>query len=173
MKKSIFNCEVCQKNVPISGHVFCISMQDANSPFSTPLPNLGSRILYYCEECFEAVAGDDIISLIKQPSANTKPSKRGLFTLAPPSTTTYTLTYSCSLPTCTFTSIDRTNFKNCVNLCDRCFNGLNNNVLLHPACKKCGSACVLRVNKGRRGMESAFWGCSKYPTCLGTRKVQK
>ena len=38
-----------------------------------------------------------------------------------------------------------------------------------PRCPRCGSAMVHRI--ARRGAERgrAFWGCSRYPTCSGTR----
>jgi len=39
----------------------------------------------------------------------------------------------------------------------------------HPVCPRCGSAMVLRT--ARRGANSGnqFWGCTKFPTCKGTR----
>lgn len=39
----------------------------------------------------------------------------------------------------------------------------------NPSCPKCGSAMVLRT--ARRGIRAGrtFWGCSRYPTCTGTR----
>jgi len=42
-------------------------------------------------------------------------------------------------------------------------------VIEAPACPQCGSKMVLR--EARRGARAgqAFWGCSQYPGCRGTR----
>jgi restriction system protein len=38
-------------------------------------------------------------------------------------------------------------------------------------CPTCGSAMVKRVAKRGRFAGNSFWGCSKYPTCHGTRPL--
>jgi restriction system protein len=38
-----------------------------------------------------------------------------------------------------------------------------------PACPSCGSAMVLRQAKRGRNAGGRFWGCSRFPTCRGTR----
>lgn len=38
--------------------------------------------------------------------------------------------------------------------------------MVHPSCPKCGSTMHRRI--GRYG---AFWGCSRYPVCRGTRQI--
>lgn len=40
-----------------------------------------------------------------------------------------------------------------------------------PKCPKCGSAMVKRVAKGGANVGQAFWGCSTFPKCRGTRPV--
>jgi four helix bundle suffix protein len=37
-----------------------------------------------------------------------------------------------------------------------------------PLCKLCGSHMALRTAKGGKNPGSQFWGCSGYPTCMGT-----
>lgn len=38
-------------------------------------------------------------------------------------------------------------------------------------CPKCGAAMVKRTAKKEANAGSAFWGCSTYPTCRGTRPI--
>lgn len=38
-----------------------------------------------------------------------------------------------------------------------------------PECPKCSSEMVLRTAKKGANAGSQFWGCSRYPTCIGTR----
>ena len=38
-----------------------------------------------------------------------------------------------------------------------------------PACPTCGSRMVLRTARRGRNAGNNFWGCSKYPSCTGTR----
>lgn len=40
-----------------------------------------------------------------------------------------------------------------------------------PACPRCQSAMVKRTAKRGANAGSAFWGCSQYPACKGTRTV--
>lgn len=40
-----------------------------------------------------------------------------------------------------------------------------------PTCPKCGSAMVLRKVKQGTRTGQALWGCSRFPTCRGTRPV--
>lgn len=37
------------------------------------------------------------------------------------------------------------------------------------SCPRCGSAMVKRVAKQGAGIGNAFWGCSRFPGCRGTR----
>ncbi len=46
--------------------------------------------------------------------------------------------------------------------CSRC----RNKKFSIPTCPDCGATMTLR-----RGKFGAFWGCSMYPNCLGTRKL--
>jgi len=39
-----------------------------------------------------------------------------------------------------------------------------------PACNKCGEAMVLRKARSGKLAGHAFWGCSAFPKCRGTRK---
>jgi DNA-binding helix-hairpin-helix protein with protein kinase domain len=39
------------------------------------------------------------------------------------------------------------------------------------ACPRCGSKMVKRLAKRGRNAGSYFWGCSRYPTCRGTRNI--
>jgi restriction system protein len=39
------------------------------------------------------------------------------------------------------------------------------------ACPRCGSAMVSRIAKQGAKAGTAFWGCSQYPTCRGTRNA--
>lgn len=41
-----------------------------------------------------------------------------------------------------------------------------------PACPVCNKAMVLRTARQGRNAGSQFWGCSCYPNCKGTRKVE-
>lgn len=41
-----------------------------------------------------------------------------------------------------------------------------------PSCPECGSVMVLRQPKEGQDWE-AFWGCSKYPRCKGTRQIDE
>lgn len=43
--------------------------------------------------------------------------------------------------------------------------------LAEPKCPKCESAMLKRVAKGGANMGQAFWGCSAFPKCRGTRPV--
>jgi len=38
-----------------------------------------------------------------------------------------------------------------------------------PSCPRCGSRMVRRVARRGRNAGGAFWGCSRFPTCRGTR----
>jgi restriction system protein len=38
-------------------------------------------------------------------------------------------------------------------------------------CPRCGSAMVKRVAKQGAGVGNAFWGCSRFPACRGTRSA--
>ena len=38
-----------------------------------------------------------------------------------------------------------------------------------PACPRCGSTMIRRTARRGRRAGSGFWGCSRYPTCTGTR----
>lgn len=40
-----------------------------------------------------------------------------------------------------------------------------------PACPRCGGLMTLRTAKTGRNAGSQFWGCSDYPSCLGTAEV--
>jgi restriction system protein len=40
-----------------------------------------------------------------------------------------------------------------------------------PACPVCSSPMVMRSAKKGSNAGSAFWGCSNYPRCKGTRAV--
>jgi restriction system protein len=40
-----------------------------------------------------------------------------------------------------------------------------------PNCPKCGKALVLRTARKGKRAGSQFWGCSAYPSCLGTRDI--
>lgn len=40
-----------------------------------------------------------------------------------------------------------------------------------PRCPKCDSAMVKRTAKGGANMGQAFWGCSTFPKCRGTRPI--
>ena len=40
-----------------------------------------------------------------------------------------------------------------------------------PKCPNCGGAMVKRVAKGGANVGQAFWGCSTFPKCRGTRPV--
>lgn len=40
-----------------------------------------------------------------------------------------------------------------------------------PVCPACGKPMVKRVAKRGPGIGSAFWGCTGFPTCRGTRRV--
>lgn len=42
-----------------------------------------------------------------------------------------------------------------------------------PACPLCGAPMVLRKAKRGKRKGEAFWGCSRYPGCNGTRPVEK
>lgn len=42
-------------------------------------------------------------------------------------------------------------------------------VVLGEPCPKCGSSMILRTSKKGRDAGRAFWGCSRYPACRGTR----
>ena len=39
------------------------------------------------------------------------------------------------------------------------------------SCPRCGSRMVRRIARRGRNAGSAFWGCSKYPSCRGTRTI--
>jgi DNA-binding helix-hairpin-helix protein with protein kinase domain len=41
--------------------------------------------------------------------------------------------------------------------------------LVIPACPRCGSTMMRRTARRGRNAGSGFWGCSRYPTCTGTR----
>jgi restriction system protein len=43
--------------------------------------------------------------------------------------------------------------------------------LLTPACPKCGATMVLREARRGRSVGQAFWGCSLFPQCRGTRSL--
>lgn len=49
---------------------------------------------------------------------------------------------------------------------ERCEPGATQSTELAPVCPRCGEAMIGRSNK--RTMER-FWGCSKFPKCMGTR----
>src|SRR5207245_420859 len=40
-----------------------------------------------------------------------------------------------------------------------------------PGCPRCGSKMVRRLAKHGASAGSAFWGCSRFPTCRATRSV--
>jgi len=40
-----------------------------------------------------------------------------------------------------------------------------------PACPVCSQSMVRRVAKRGASAGSAFWGCSAYPACKGTRPL--
>ena len=40
-----------------------------------------------------------------------------------------------------------------------------------PACPTCGKAMARRTAKRGANVGAAFWGCTGYPTCRGTRQI--
>ena len=42
-----------------------------------------------------------------------------------------------------------------------------------PACPRCGKSMVQRMARSGPQAGGAFWGCSAYPACKGTRAVEK
>lgn len=39
-----------------------------------------------------------------------------------------------------------------------------------PKCPDCGSDMKLRQNKST---QESFWGCTQYPECIGTRRIDE
>ncbi len=42
-----------------------------------------------------------------------------------------------------------------------------------PACPVCGKPMALRTSRKGKSPGEQFWGCSRYPTCKGTRKLDE
>ena len=40
-----------------------------------------------------------------------------------------------------------------------------------PACPKCGGLMVLRTAKAGKSPGKQFWGCTRYPSCMGTARL--
>jgi restriction system protein len=50
-------------------------------------------------------------------------------------------------------------------------NGSADSRLGTPTCPQCSSPMVKRVAKRGKGAGNPFWGCSRFPTCYGTRQI--
>ncbi|MEK6208932.1 MAG: topoisomerase DNA-binding C4 zinc finger domain-containing protein [Pseudomonadota bacterium] len=44
--------------------------------------------------------------------------------------------------------------------------------MAEPKCPKCGAAMVKKVAKAGANVDQAFWGCSNFPKCRGTRPTK-
>ena len=175
-KATTYACEVCAVQVPIDKNLICIGIKEASSPFNMML-DLKYPILNYCFNCFEAIAGDEIALLFKNPLAIPKirplPPMQTIFPI--PKAPKIFIPQQIGSFTCVSCCIIYTqrapNFTFCVNLCNNCYNNRAQPTSMKPICRKCNAECVLRVNRKYPGSESAFWGCSKYPLCKSTRKI--